>query len=154
MGLEDALSRKAEDGKIAEAVRLLMLSADDSPGSTKRIIEKLKPILDRENLKFSSGLALGSPGGGEGAVHITPAGVDKAKALKWVCAQLGVDRQSVIAFGDHVNDIGMLQFAGCGVGMGNAVDAARKVADQITATNEEDGVALVLEQISGARGKL
>merc|ERR1712194_615591 len=126
--LEEALSRQPGDGKVSEAVRLLMLSADDSPGSTMRISEKLKPILDRENLRFNSGLALGSPGGGEGAVHITPVGVDKAKALKWVCEQLGVDRQSVIAFGDHVNDIGMLQFAGCGVAMGNAVDAAKRVA--------------------------
>lgn len=152
--LEEALSSKAGDGKITEAVRLLMLSADDSKGSTARLMERLAPLVERENAKYGSGLSLGSPGGGEGAVHITPAGVDKAKALTWVCEQLGVGPESVIAFGDHINDNGMLSFAGRGVAMGNAVEETKRLADEVTASNEEDGVAVVLERIAGLRGKL
>ena len=45
-----------------------------------------------------------------------------------------------------MNDLTMLQFAGCGVAMGNAVKPIRLVADEITANNDEDGIALILEK--------
>ena len=58
---------------------------------------------------------------------------------------LCVEQSDVIAFGDAGNDIDMIRFAGLGIAMGNASDDLKAVADFITATNEEDGVAKVLE---------
>ena len=52
-----------------------------------------------------------------------------------------------MAFGDGLNDITMIENAGVGVAMGNAVDEVRRVADKITATNDEDGVAAVIETL-------
>jgi hydroxymethylpyrimidine pyrophosphatase-like HAD family hydrolase len=57
----------------------------------------------------------------------------------------GIDQADVIAFGDMPNDIEMLRWAGRGVAMGNARDSVKDVADHVTATNDEAGVAQVLE---------
>jgi hydroxymethylpyrimidine pyrophosphatase-like HAD family hydrolase len=51
-----------------------------------------------------------------------------------------------MAFGDAQNDISMLDFAGCGVAMGNACEELKAMADEITASNNEDGIALTLER--------
>jgi Cof subfamily protein (haloacid dehalogenase superfamily) len=84
--------------------------------------------------------------GGE-AVEVTAAGVNKATAL----AELGVPSDEVVAFGDYPNDIPMLEWAGLGVAMGNAHPDVIAIADEVTATNDEDGVALVLERLTTAR---
>jgi Cof subfamily protein (haloacid dehalogenase superfamily) len=83
---------------------------------------------------------------GSEAVEVTPAGVNKATAV----AELGVPPEHVIAFGDYPNDVPMLVWAGRGVAMGNAHAEVLAVADEVTATNDEDGVALVLERLVSA----
>ncbi len=60
--------------------------------------------------------------------------------------RISMKREQVIACGDGYNDRSMIQFAGLGVAMENAVLPLRKDADYITASNEEDGVALVVEK--------
>ena len=72
-------------------------------------------------------------------------GVNKREALKQIAAERGIDAADVAVFGDQNNDIEMLTWAGCGVAMGNASAAAKRVADKVTDTNDEDGVAKVLE---------
>jgi len=67
--------------------------------------------------------------------------VNKAKGLKVLCERFSILPEEVIAFGDEDNDFEMLQFAGCGVAMGNAIEALKTQADDVAATNEEDGVA-------------
>lgn len=57
-----------------------------------------------------------------------------------------IDSARVIAFGDMPNDMAMLQWAGCGIAMENAVDEVAEVADYCTLSNDDDGVATVLEQ--------
>ena len=59
---------------------------------------------------------------------------------------LHIDLSKTIAFGDQELDIEMLQTAGLGVAMGNAPDKVKRVADVVTASNEEDGVAIALEK--------
>ncbi|MBW0089531.1 HAD family hydrolase [Pseudonocardia sp. KRD-184] len=81
-----------------------------------------------------------------GLVEISPPGVTKATGLAEVAGRLGVDVADVIAFGDMPNDLEMLRWAGHGVAMGNAHPVLHDVADEITATNGEDGLALVLER--------
>jgi hydroxymethylpyrimidine pyrophosphatase-like HAD family hydrolase len=55
--------------------------------------------------------------------------------------------RNLIAFGDSYNDIDMLRLAGKGVAMGNAEEKVKQAADYVTLTNEEDGVAVFLEEM-------
>lgn len=80
-------------------------------------------------------------------VQILAEGADKAVALQELMAAWGRPLADVVAFGDDTNDIEMLRISGLGVAMANAVDEVRAVADHITATNDEDGVALILERL-------
>jgi Cof subfamily protein (haloacid dehalogenase superfamily) len=73
--------------------------------------------------------------------------VNKREALVHLCTELGISWQETITFGDEHNDQGMLLWAGLGVAMGNAKNEAKEVADFITSSNDEDGVALVLEAV-------
>ena len=81
-----------------------------------------------------------------GLIEISASGVTKASGLAWVCRELGVDPEKVVAFGDMPNDVPMLNWAGHGVAMANAHEDLLAVADEVTAPNSEDGVAQVLER--------
>jgi hydroxymethylpyrimidine pyrophosphatase-like HAD family hydrolase len=85
---------------------------------------------------------------GPWVVEISPAGVNKASALAELCEELGIDAGDVIAFGDHLNDLPMLAWAGRAVAVANAHPDVVEIADELTATNDEGGVALVLERLS------
>ncbi len=78
-------------------------------------------------------------------LEFTEAGVDKGTSLHHLIQQLGIKREEVIAIGDSYNDLAMIEFAGLGVAMGNAPDDIKAVADHVTDTNMEDGVAKVVE---------
>lgn len=79
-------------------------------------------------------------------LDIAPKGVSKASGLDWLCERLGVDRTGVLAIGDGLNDLEMLQWAGRGVAMGQAPDALKDAADAVTGTVHEDGVAQELRR--------
>jgi hypothetical protein len=81
-----------------------------------------------------------------GLVELAPSGVTKATGLAQVAASAGVAQSDVIAFGDMPNDVDMLRWAGHGVAMGNGHADVLAVADEVTASNSEDGVAQVLER--------
>ncbi len=59
---------------------------------------------------------------------------------------MGIDAHETIAFGDGHNDLSIIKFAGIGVAMANAVEDLKKAADEITLSNEEDGIAVVVER--------
>ena len=80
-------------------------------------------------------------------VEISGAGVTKASALATLCAAAGIAPAEVIAFGDAPNDLALLAFAGRSVAVGNAHPDVLAAAGEVTATNDEDGVALVLERL-------
>lgn len=80
-------------------------------------------------------------------LEIATAGVDKASALARLCAQLEIGASEVIAFGDMPNDLSMLRWAGHSVAVANAHPLVLEAVHEITASNEEDGVALVLERL-------
>lgn len=80
-------------------------------------------------------------------LEITASGVDKGKALEWLCKELGIEPERTIAIGDSLNDYEMLQAAGLAVAMGNAVEPLKELADIVTETNERDGVAVVLDDL-------
>jgi hydroxymethylpyrimidine pyrophosphatase-like HAD family hydrolase len=71
----------------------------------------------------------------------------KGRALARLAAHLGLDLSETMAFGDDSNDISMLRTAGIGVAMGNASADARAAADEITLSNDENGVAAALNRL-------
>ena len=78
-------------------------------------------------------------------LEILPAGIDKGSGLKRTLEYLNIPEAAAIACGDYDNDIPMLKAAGLGVAMANGCPEIRKCADYITRSNEEDGVAAVIE---------
>lgn len=80
-------------------------------------------------------------------VDVMAAGITKAAGLAELCVHLGIGQHEVYAFGDELNDAEMIAWAGHGVAMGNAIDAVKAVADEITGTNDEDGLAQVVERL-------
>jgi len=74
----------------------------------------------------------------------TAKGIDKAKALDTVLKPMGYTKDDMIAFGDGHNDASMIKYVGTGVAMGNAVQALKDIADEITLSNDEDGIAVSL----------
>lgn len=79
-------------------------------------------------------------------IEINSARSTKGRALESLCAMLKIDPADVLAFGDGTNDLSLLRAAGCGVAMANAEPAVRAAADRVTASNDESGVALVIEE--------
>ena len=69
----------------------------------------------------------------------------KAEAIKIIIKKLGIRREQVAAIGDNYNDLPMLEYAGMGVAMGNAERAVKEKCGFITASCDEDGVAVFLE---------
>ena len=80
-----------------------------------------------------------------GLLEVTAKGVTKRRALEWVARDMGIDASQVAAFGDEHNDKEMLAWAGRSVAMANASDETKACAGQVTLSNDEDGVAEVLE---------
>jgi Cof subfamily protein (haloacid dehalogenase superfamily) len=85
---------------------------------------------------------------GPWTVEISAAGVSKAAALAELCAELGIAADEVVAFGDYPNDLPVLEWAGHAVAVANAHPDVLAAADEITASNADDGVALVLERLT------
>lgn len=80
-------------------------------------------------------------------IESIPKGVNKGEGLRRTCELLNISSGEVIAFGDAENDLEMIDFSGLGVAMGNACTALKKVADEVTLTNNEDGIAHILERL-------
>jgi Cof subfamily protein (haloacid dehalogenase superfamily) len=84
-----------------------------------------------------------------GLVEISADGVTKAAALDWLAERHGVRAEQVLAFGDMPNDISMLRWAGRSVVVADAHPEAKAAADEVTESNDNDGVAAVLERLLG-----
>jgi hydroxymethylpyrimidine pyrophosphatase-like HAD family hydrolase len=117
------------------AVKMLVR---DPALTSDAIVAALAPVIGS-----AADLTFSHPGG---LVEISAPGVTKASGLAEVAETAGVSAADVIAFGDMPNDLTMLAWAGHGVAMGNAHPALRAVADEVTASNADDGLALVLER--------
>lgn len=80
-------------------------------------------------------------------LEIVRKGVSKGAALGVLTDMLGLARNEVMAIGDSFNDVEMFEYAGLGVAMGNAPEEVKRRADRVTLSNDEDGVACVLEEV-------
>lgn len=131
--VEDVLTLIPERG----AVRKIIAFHDDYDHDIAGLAARLRAAVDGDVTVQHSGLAF---------CEIGVAGVDKSVAVAELAASLGVHRANVVAFGDEVNDAELLAWAGHGVAMANAADPAIAAADEVTASNDDDGVAVWLER--------
>ncbi len=79
-------------------------------------------------------------------LEIMPKGIDKAQSLERLLETIGLGREQMIACGDGYNDLTMIRYAGLGVAMENAILPLKNVADYITLSNNDDGIAHVVEK--------
>lgn len=79
-------------------------------------------------------------------LELVPPGIDKARSLAVLLEKLNMKKEEMVAIGDGYNDLSMIKFAGLGVAMANAQEPVKKAADYITLSNDEDGVAAVVER--------
>ncbi|MEJ8636046.1 HAD family hydrolase [Streptomyces sp. NPDC006475] len=86
---------------------------------------------------------------GQGVVELLPLGLSKATGLSLAARRLGLKAADTIAFGDMPNDIPMFAWAAHGVAMANAHEELKSVADEVTSSNDADGIAVVLERWLG-----
>ncbi|WP_195599113.1 Cof-type HAD-IIB family hydrolase [Longibaculum muris] len=96
--------------------------------------EMMEPFKDTLSCMFT----------GDFYFEFTAQGIDKAKALDTVLSPMGYRREEMIAFGDGHNDASMVNYAGIGVAMANAVDDLKGIADEVTLSHDEDGIAASL----------
>ncbi|WP_318615744.1 Cof-type HAD-IIB family hydrolase [Sporosarcina sp. YIM B06819] len=79
-------------------------------------------------------------------IEVIRHGLHKAVGISHVAKWMDIPQERIIAFGDEDNDLEMIDYAGVGVAMGNAIDRLKSIADEVTATNNEDGIAQVLQE--------
>jgi hypothetical protein len=109
----------------------------DDPERLQAVAESFRPHAEgRMNMVFSKPFFL----------EFTDLGIDKRHSLALLCERLKIPPAQVMAVGDSFNDMGMLEFAGLAVAMGNARDEVKAIADHITASHDQDGVALAVER--------
>lgn len=99
-------------------------------------LEKIEPLI-KEELSENFSVSRSEPF----FLEIMPKGIDKGNAIKKLCEILSISKDDVVAFGDSYNDITMIEYAGTGVAMENAKEEVKKIADFITLSNEENGIA-------------
>lgn len=80
-------------------------------------------------------------------LEIVPQGVDKAKSIDNLRKMIDIEVSEIAAFGDGYNDISMVEYAGIGVAMANGCDEIKKVANFISLTNDEAGVAYAIDKL-------
>jgi hypothetical protein len=75
------------------------------------------------------------------------AGVYKWRGLEWVADKHGIGPRQIAVIGDEINDLPMLEAAGLGIAMGNAIDSVKQAADHVTLDNEHNGVAHAIDRL-------
>ncbi len=79
-------------------------------------------------------------------VEVSPNGDNKGVALKYIAERFGINISSTVAVGDNLNDLSMIEAASIGVAVGNAVDELKAAAGYVSASNDCDGVAEIIEK--------
>lgn len=108
----------------------------------------LRPLVERMRQELPDEICVIESGSNDGSwnAEFYVKGVSKQTALEVVASKLGVTREEIMAVGDHRNDIEMIEWAGLGVAMGNALPEVLAIADHVTGTQAEDGVAQAIER--------
>ncbi|HBF83373.1 MAG TPA: HAD family phosphatase [Streptomyces sp.] len=99
------------------------------------VVEEVQRVIGPDAVATASGGAY---------VELVPPGTGKSEALRWLCAELGVDPADTVAVGDGLNDLGMLRLAGLAAAPANAPVEVRRAVDVVLPSNDEDGVAVLV----------
>ncbi len=113
-----------------------ILTTSDPEYLEEHYLKIMEPFKDKLNCMFTAPFYF----------EFTAKNIDKAKALDTVLKPLNITADEVIAFGDGHNDISIVKYAGIGVAMENAVSDLKEIADEITLSNEQDGIAESLKK--------
>ncbi|MEO0492747.1 MAG: Cof-type HAD-IIB family hydrolase [Actinomycetota bacterium] len=124
------------DGNTPTAVGKMLIAHPDH--GNRALIDLVTPHFGDDTHVTSSGIDF---------VEATPPGGHKGAALARLCAELDIVAEEVVAFGDNLNDLTMIEWAGRGIAMGNAEEAVKDVADEVTSANVDFGVARILEEL-------
>ena len=130
------LSAELLQGNLTEVHKILVMGSAEEIQTVEPVLKQALPHLNIHRSK-------------DEYLEITNPAATKAKAIQFMERHLGISAEQVIAFGDNFNDLDMLQYAGLSVAMGNAPDAIKQAAKEVTATNNEDGIAFVLNRVFG-----
>ena len=156
-GLEDFMASQHE----LDMVTNLRTPVDDFRGTLRRRnlpIQKTQmffrmddlALRDRELAQLAEDFPnLAVSAASRNNIEINSRDAQKGRALRELCAVLGIPVERSMAFGDGLNDMSMIRDAGVGVAMANAVPEVRAAADRIAPSNDEDGVAQVIEALLG-----
>ncbi len=106
-------------------------------------VDELKDLLKRAHAEVVDQRVWGAPWN---VIEIIKAGLNKAVGLKKIADFYSISPEHIIAFGDEDNDLEMLEYAGVGVAMDNAIDQLKEIANEVTLTNDQDGIAVFLEK--------
>jgi Cof subfamily protein (haloacid dehalogenase superfamily) len=143
---DDAVAAELEDLLQGPVVKLLAshhtLNAAELRAETAHLVGELAELLT---------ITFGNPDGG--MVELSAVGITKAFGLERLLAEHGIAAAEVIAFGDMPNDLPMLTWAGRAVAVANAHPDVLGIADEVTASNDDDGVALVIERLLATRSR-
>lgn len=137
-GIAMDLSDYDEVAIAAGSVPCKLLAKDNDTAKIRKLRDELINILGNEAVVFSS-----YPNN----IEIIPKNIDKGTALEAVSELLSIPLSDMIAFGDWDNDIGMLRTAGMGVCMANGSEGAKRAANMITASNNDDGIDKALRKL-------
>jgi len=113
-----------------------ILTAGDPEYLKENYEEMMEPFKDTLSCMFT----------GPFYFEFTAKGIDKAKALDTVLIPMGYKKEEMMAFGDGHNDASMIKYAGIGIAMANAVEDLKQIANEVTLSNEEDGIAYALSK--------
>jgi Cof subfamily protein (haloacid dehalogenase superfamily) len=152
-GFESGVAKRIIDSRWKNNYPLKDIEAEISGGRDFiKLVMLFEEIAERERAygAFVSRKDLYVTFFAEDNIELMTAGVNKGEALKAAAERLGIAMTEVMAIGDSDNDREMIREAGIGVAMGNALAAVKAEADRITASCDEDGAALVIEEVAGA----
>lgn len=119
----------------APAIKLLVRKAGARSGDMAAALAE--PLAELADITYSTD---------NGLIEVMPLGISKASGIEELTRPLGIAADDVVTFGDMPNDIPMLRWAGLGVAMAHAHPEALAAADEVTLTNNQEGVARVLER--------
>ncbi|GGB58865.1 Cof-type HAD-IIB family hydrolase [Fictibacillus barbaricus] len=107
-------------------------------------ISELRAMLEKEHAEVVDQRVWAAPWN---IIEVIRSGISKATGLKKVAEYYNIPQERIVAFGDEDNDFEMIDYAGHGVAMGNAINELKERANYVTLTNQEEGIAHYLKNI-------
>ena len=134
--------------ELADMRELVRIWKEEGTGPNKLLVgaepETVSQIQARMKVEGPSGVDMARSA--DIYLEIFPEGANKGEALEAICKALNIRREETIAFGDQELDIPMLRKAGTAIAMGNAIEELKKLADFVTGSNNDAGIASALNR--------